>query len=998
MAYGLRYTIDWHSPMRDKRHYTLYIYKEGYSGESEELPVTGEVMSLTAGERDADELTPILSSELSISLMCLRSGDPYTELYTLDPLGYKVMLGECRPNSAGAEQCIVMWQGYLANGDYRQPYANAPYRVELRANDGLAALKSIAYADADGNRYTDTLSIGDIIQRILDHIDGSVALWPYTPIKPSQADNTLDLIGLSSAAIYATDGDKTPSCYDVLERVLRTFGLQMFQSYGRWHVRSVYSLVDYSRPTDYHSVAQGFGVGERDTMLPLNDPRKEGRGLLSTATLSMLRPLGTLSLSHPESKYSSPISEMRIASRWRNAFMRVSDAKKRYTAESADETVRMTLSAPTDTPYFGQAFVLEELYSSAAKVDIAVSFDVWNRANEATTINVGLIAIDSSIDPTSWTLRKDSDYQVTIVGKIAMWNPSQKTWGVIPTGNYPTSQIVSLSTSAVAIEASDKSFTFAQNVSTRLLKSASATINAIGLPDLGIDSFRLMVVVVKSGAGTAEINIGNPHIEIAQTTTVVSDNLDKEMTISRDGIEDAAYVQAYCDSWVLPVTDSQRVPALVEVSNVKPVQGFVSPTLRGRLLDIVAEQVKELRGDVARELEGEMIVPEPIDFNSLFQDSDGRVYRPLYINSRLQSASYEVQLREVLPLQQINSERTISTGAMAEAVGLDSSAIYVPGNRLALYHYDNVSGKVKKLRESVYSMYVSQGYNCASVTEIVRSGTGYNLYAYNDRGELLSTATDIFTNSLTVLPTNPLESNTAARSARYNPICEVWVLVGNVGSKVYTWVLDKQGALLAEVEMTEATGVMNGFEDIVMTANGYFVNVYNASTSQYAAVLRCDFAEHDLGTYAVWRTGNYRVLGASEKIVVLASGSSATYIYRVADVHYTPALMSIVVAYAMSDWTFECMNSALLVFRRASGNGGRVFDARSGQPVQLSATEMPSMSRAWLSGVDVWSEARGVAKRKRIRLGEDDSRFANYITADGYRYITADGLVYTVKK
>jgi hypothetical protein len=97
--------------MRGKQLYRLYIYKKDYRGDSEDLAVAGDVFSLTQGDRDCSELQPIIASELAITLMCLQAGDPYIELFTLDPLGYKVLLAQSRKGADGVERSVVMWEG-----------------------------------------------------------------------------------------------------------------------------------------------------------------------------------------------------------------------------------------------------------------------------------------------------------------------------------------------------------------------------------------------------------------------------------------------------------------------------------------------------------------------------------------------------------------------------------------------------------------------------------------------------------------------------------------------------------------------------------------------------------------------------------------------------------------------------------------------------------------------------------------------------------------------
>ena len=987
--------------MRGKHKYTLYIYKRGYDGDAEELPVAGEVMTLQQGERDADELMPILSSELSITLMCLKKGEPYTELYTLDPLGYKVMLGVCRADSSGNERCMVLWQGYIANGQYSQPYDNPPYRVSITANDGMAYLRTLPYADADGNRYTDTLTITSLIQRILDNIEGDVYIWPFERVKPIQGSDTFDVIGLSADAIYSAFGESTPSCYDVLAAILSSFGLQLFQSYGRWEVRQVYSLVNYSRPEGYQTISQGFGADDREVTLPLYDNDNSGRGMMTSATMSMLRPLRAVSVEQPSADYEMPLRGMLNPDKWRNIFVPAEWAKKNTASLASDNTVLMM----SGNGYRGKAYLLDGVFTAAQQIEMSVSFDIWNRQNRDTSIRVGLFAIDSSADPYAWaempSTNANLDVQVTVAGYL--FGEDEPRWEIIPKGSNAVSAFMVPRTSEVAIAKSQR--TASGRVATWTMTKSTASITMASLPDIGVKQFRLMLVIYNENSNLALVQIGNPQMQITQSSMSLNADLESSYSVSAEGVEDITYSQSYTDRWLASVSGDAFKPTFVDVSTNEPVQGFVTPSLRGRLLDAVAGKVKALRGDVLRQLEGELVCPEPIDFNSLFSDGDGRVYRPLYIRSLLQRGCYDVQLREVLPLRERVEHLDKLSSTVLDVVALDSSALYIDNTRLSLCRFDAVSGRVTTLRTSLYKMWLSPGYNCVCVVEEVKAGGIYNLYAYNDNGELLTTVLDLYKASVVNTALTAEQKRTAAMCAKYHTISESWVLIANVSAKpsvsLHSYFFDKYGSSIADSEVTQALGSVVDKSDVVMTSNGYFVNTYSISSAMHQAVLRCDFAEHALGDYEVYRSGAYRVVGANDKLLALVQEDTGWLrVYSVKDSHYQ--LVGIpIMAYTTSDFEFSAMNSALILLKVKNGDGGMVFDTRtppSGAQVQISPEDMALGTITWLSGVDVWNLAFGNLRRKRIRVGEDDSRFANYITSDGYRYVTADGRIFTVKQ
>jgi hypothetical protein len=639
--------------------------------------------------------------------------------------------------------------------------------------------------------------------------------------------------------------------------------------------------------------------------------------------------------------------------------------------------------------------MLDGRYSYAPKVDVNISIDLYNLADEEREVCVALFAIPANIDPTAWTIRTQGDYRIFINDEVRGWNPSTSEW-VRLKGEMPMSQLVNLTMARHTLQPSDKSYGFTSNVSTWLLTSTTVTLEAKSLPDFG-DDYKLMFVVFRDDDATpVEVYLGNPKCDIRQTTVAVSQTSDatNEVLISDKGVESVSYNQHYVDSYAIPVAD-KVAPAIVDVVSGKPIHGFVTPTVRGRLTDLVARQVRALRGDVIYLIEGDMLAREPIDFNTLLRDDDGRIYRPIYIASRLKEQSYDVQLREVLPLREGEVVHT-APGAMRSAIGLDSSAVMLSDNGLTIYHFDTMSGESTLLTRSMYAKHITKGYNCVCVAEEVENGNTYHLYAYDNSGKLLSTVRNLF-GFIANAPTSSQDRHLMAITARYNESCKVWVLVGNItdseSATMRTYILDSDGGAIAEVDEVNKLGNVMSPDDIVLTANGYFVNVYSATASAYIAVLRCDFSANELGEYDIYRRGDSRVLGATSRLIVVKEGD-AIVLDEVRDMRYDN--LSELYRADIADWQFVDMNSALSLFRYRSG-GGIIYDARSTHTTQLTDVEAPAVGRLWLSGCEVWSEVGGDVRFKRLRLGEDDTRFALYITADGARYITTLGGAYAVR-
>ena len=165
MAYGLKYRFEWQSPMREKSLYQVVIYEEGYTGAVRPLYPSGEKMVVTQGSIDDNELVPIKPTEITLTLLCKEYNEPYASFYTLDPKKYRIFVTEC------TDMCIPKWSGYIATGDYSQPYAKPPYQVTVKANDGFGILKAMPYLDANDELFARDLTIRELLEFLLSPLD-----------------------------------------------------------------------------------------------------------------------------------------------------------------------------------------------------------------------------------------------------------------------------------------------------------------------------------------------------------------------------------------------------------------------------------------------------------------------------------------------------------------------------------------------------------------------------------------------------------------------------------------------------------------------------------------------------------------------------------------------------------------------------------------------------------------------------------------------------------
>lgn len=930
--------MEWQSPMRDRRRYRLLISKKGYSGLVGTLHGRDDVVSIAQGGADDDELMPIKASELSLSILCTEDGEPYTELFTLDPLAYSIDLIE---NDEAESRDVIRWRGYLAAGSYSQPMANPPYRVELRANDGLAVLKTIPYLDEEGNRYSDVVSVKSIVNRILGYIGGIATFGSYEPLTPKQAGDTFDIVGLTSISLYSSFGEETPTCYDVLEAVLSNFGLQLFQTNGRWVVRSIYSLcstADDSRPEQQL----------------LYDYSGKGQGLSSSATLSLLPPLARVEGDAAEAAYEAVVTSTKDYRQWKPVLIG-------GTIGGYPGGIGAILDFGDNS---GKAYVFTALLESAAQASLSLAMKVYNRTmNEQNALRCGCFLTDASDDPLAWLAA--SGNKITIAQKVAGWNAETSAWELLEQSEQRIDDALTPYTSQLALPASPVFYPNFRKASPRALASADLSLSYTSLSPEGMSSMRLVLLFWSTGAAyieVAEANVNIEQQEVAQAAPLLSDG-----RVSKYGLEQITYNQTFPDTWPLPISNSAFISSLIDVRTGKPISGFVVPSLRSSLRDVVCAGVKHLRSKVIRQLEGDVYIPEVPTMSTVWRDRDGKAYYANQITHQLRRGLISAQLRELPPL--LAEVPAVALAGVVSPIGLDSSAVYVSADRLRLSRFDLYSGLTTSLRESIYPMYTTKGYNCVCVVEVITAGVCYNLHAYDDSGELVSTAkvTDITTLGVNIYTSDV--GDALARSARYNPYTGVWVLAATLSSgnssRVGVVLLDAYGNLIRTLTYI-GVGYMFDANDVHATLNGYMLNFPLKDITGGGYSRWHDFGVHEITDNPVYLDG-YVIRGVTDKLIVAEDLSQQLlHVFATQDAALSVDIAAPIFSVSTSVAEYVDMNNAIVLFQNPNSGGGYAYDARTGTLFEYDAVTMPTLGQKWLSSDYLCVAYRGNVLRTRI--------------------------------
>lgn len=927
--------------MRDQRLYLIEILEDGYSGDVSPLYPTGDMLTITQGQIDDDELVALRGSQATLSLLCVDDGDPYTELFSTDPMRYMLRVRVSR-----GLRWMNYWQGYLSSSSYSQAYALPPYGVTLKAVDGLALLKDIPYLKDDGTRYEGVASLSTIISNVMAHITSTKVIYmPIAPISPEQSGHTLDAIGVDAAALYSSfDKQDVPSCYDVLEAVLKTMGLQIFLSYGMWRVRSIASLITTNREIIDTSINNG---GES---IPLFVNDGSDKGVSVSATLSLLAPYKSMNVERPEPEEAEDMStSMLDGKRWH----KIVGTFSLNLWTKGDDYLRMQVSQPKRNAknYYGAYYIVDTPISSADNLQISASIDLYSLWHQEKSVRIGLYMQDvNDADTGAWlnssiigSINEDGLFEFP--HNVYAWRTDESKWGKV-TGADADDFYLTTTTEVKIAPSGYQPFAIPCPISRLVQTQVSASAN--GMPPSG--TYKLIVILVgPKGDVMPPVEIRAPQISISQGE-IVDDVFFTSADISNEGLGSISYNQHFGDSWVTLGTGSRLEAPLINVTSNSTIHSFVAPAKRALLADMMATDIQHLRGDVARQLEGEVYVDHFLDLDALWHDRDGRTYYTNYIKRLVRRGLYYLQLRQI-PTRKSVDGRSVSIYAIDKIVGLDTSAYMAVSNSRYLYRYDIMSDEVIKVLDvptSTYPLTLNEGQRCVSV--ITFDSVWYTLIAYDTHGNELSRIEHA--NGLVTF--GQPYYDVVFRSARFDANINVWTLVGGDDTVTYTQMISHDGLDLGRsVYSLSATSAT----EFRLMPNGYTFISAPSGTSSYQSYWHNN-AAHKTGVAVLWEQ-NIKIVAANEVYLMLATAGKIALYAR------TDTMMGIadtpLIEEGDSYWSFVDMNNALVLLRSVDGTAAKVYDGRTGEVHELPSAMLSADTLLWLSSDYVYAATRNGA-------------------------------------
>ena len=218
--------------------YRVNIYKDGYTGEAEEIVLDADSVNI---EYAHDEIfKPTKLSECNIKI---HTKDVMDDLYTGTILDVMIKIYETRHNGT---QWItnLLWTGYNTPNIYNSPYSKLYDLTEVNAIDRIAALEYFKYDYINGES-SDMASLYDIMQHCLEKVnaDKDIMTIEYTNSLSGSNGNILKEIMVQERNWKDEEGEPA-TCLEVFEHICQFLGVTITQYKNKFIMREINSLRD----------------------------------------------------------------------------------------------------------------------------------------------------------------------------------------------------------------------------------------------------------------------------------------------------------------------------------------------------------------------------------------------------------------------------------------------------------------------------------------------------------------------------------------------------------------------------------------------------------------------------------------------------------------------------------------------------------------------------------------------------------------------------------
>lgn len=257
MAYGKRYLLQ--QALRDDSKLLINIYEDGYTGSVYNYEAVSVSLSPNS---NSDEPEPgIISSQLNISFLMSTATDNsnFPDLLTFNDKLYYVEV--TRLPSSGGES--IVWRGYTFNDYVTVPFSTGTTQVDIICIDALSFMKTSFYPYTASSNGLESLYT--VLAQGLNSIGypNSPSLYQCCSYFGSAMNNR----GASAANepfsqtyIYKRDLQQN-NYYDLIEKIVKSFGCRLFQYQGDWWIMSANEMAASTIYYTKYNLSTGSSTG-----------------------------------------------------------------------------------------------------------------------------------------------------------------------------------------------------------------------------------------------------------------------------------------------------------------------------------------------------------------------------------------------------------------------------------------------------------------------------------------------------------------------------------------------------------------------------------------------------------------------------------------------------------------------------------------------------------------------------------------------------------------
>ncbi len=257
MAYGKRYLLQ--QALRDDTKLLVNIYEDGYTGSVYNYEAVSVSLSPNS---NSDEPEPgIISSQLNISFLMSSATDNSNlpDLLTFNDKLYYVEV--TRIASIGGES--VVWRGYTFNDYVTVPFSTGTTQVDIICIDALSFMKTSFYPYTASSNGLESLY--NVLAQGLNSIGfvNAPSLYQCCSYFGSAMNNR----GASAANepfsqtyIYKRDLQQN-NYYDLIEKIVKSFGCRLFQKNGDWWIMSANEMAASTIYYTKYDLSTGSSTG-----------------------------------------------------------------------------------------------------------------------------------------------------------------------------------------------------------------------------------------------------------------------------------------------------------------------------------------------------------------------------------------------------------------------------------------------------------------------------------------------------------------------------------------------------------------------------------------------------------------------------------------------------------------------------------------------------------------------------------------------------------------